>query len=245
MKQNNSNNLKIIAQNIIGLRKELGLTQEQLAHEAGIDRSYMGYIENAKHNITLGMLERVAIALKTNINFLITPHQAQTPIEKLNYLFPFIREYQELAYYTNGINDIFQDNGGKLLQVLLITGLKDLPGREGNDAIDKNNNEYELKSVNILLTKSFSTHHHMNPTIIAKYRKVDWIFAIYEAIEIKEIYRLKPKSLEFYYTKWEKKWHDDGGKDINNPKIPLKFVRENGELIYEMGADGTFEEHHI
>jgi hypothetical protein len=29
---------------------------------------------------------------------------------------------------------IFQDNGGKILQILLITGLKVLPGREGNDA---------------------------------------------------------------------------------------------------------------
>ena len=41
-----------------------------------------------------------------------------------------------LAEETNGINDVFQDNGGKLLQVLLITGLKDIPGREGNDAVD-------------------------------------------------------------------------------------------------------------
>jgi len=34
------------------------------------------------------------------------------------------------------------------------------------------------------------------------------------------------------------KWHDDGGKDINNPKIPLKYVEENGELLFESASSG-------
>lgn len=146
-------------------------------------------------------------------------------------LLPYIRKYQELAS-KHGIDDIFQDNGGKLLQVLLITGLRVIPGREGNDARDAEGNEFELKSVNILLTKSFSTHHHLNPKIIAKYRQVDWIFAVYEGIEIQAIYHLLPQDLEFYFAKWEKKWHDDGGRDINNPKIPIKYVTEQGNLVY-------------
>jgi len=61
----------------------------------------------------------------------------------LEELFPYIRQYQELAS-KHGIHDIFQDNGGKLLQVLLVLGLKALPGREGNDAVDDEGNEYEL-----------------------------------------------------------------------------------------------------
>ena len=150
---------------------------------------------------------------------------------KLDALWPAIREYQRLAS-EHGIDDIFQDNGGKLLQVLLITGLIRIPGREGNDAVDANGNEYELKSVNIALTKSFSTHHHMNPTIIAKYRQVAWVFAVYQGIELLEIYRLTPDDLSPYYDKWETKWHDDGGKDINNPKIPLTFVREHGTRLF-------------
>lgn len=150
---------------------------------------------------------------------------------KLEQLFPSIRKYQELAS-AHGIGDIFQDNGGKLLQVALITGLKILTSREGNDAVDENGVEYELKSVNILLTKSFSTHHHMNPTIIAKYRKVPWVFAVYEAIELKSIYLLSPEQMEPYYKRWEEKWHTDGGKDINNPKIPLSYVILAGKLIY-------------
>ncbi|MCP4168609.1 MAG: restriction endonuclease [Chloroflexi bacterium] len=152
-------------------------------------------------------------------------------IKIFNQIYPDVQKLQALAE-KHGIYDIFQDNGGKLLQVLLLTGLEVLPGREGNDAKDSNGDEYELKSVNMLLTKSFSTHHHMNPTIIDKYRKVDWIFAVYEGINLISIHRLRPVDLEFYYEKWEMKWHNDGGKDINNPKIPLKYVFEHGLVVY-------------
>jgi hypothetical protein len=155
----------------------------------------------------------------------------------LDEIFPYIRKYQKLAE-KHGINDIFQDNGGKLLQVILTTSLEVLPGREGNDAKDELGREYELKSVNRLLTRSFSTHHHMNPIIIAKYKKVDWVFAVYEGIELLYIYLLTPNQMETYYSRWEEKWHADGGKDINNPKIPLTYVQDNGVLIYEASRDG-------
>lgn len=158
----------------------------------------------------------------------MTPHPDKIILDNL---FPYIQRYQELAL-KHGINDIFQDNGGKILQVLLVTGLEVLSGREGNDAKDADGNEYELKSVNIALTKSFSTHHHINPRIIAKYRQVDWIFAIYSEINLVSIYKLTPHDLECFYIKWSDKWHESGGKDINNPKIPVKYVMQHGELLY-------------
>jgi len=155
-----------------------------------------------------------------------SPHDDHALLLKL---WPAIEEYQTLAT-RHGIDDVFQDNGGKLLQVLLLMNLKILPGREGNDATDAEGREYELKSVNIELTKGFSTHHHMNPAIIAKYRKVPWIFAIYRHISIQAVYLLQPIDLEFFYKKWEEKWHADGGKDINNPKIPVAYVITHGTL---------------
>lgn len=152
----------------------------------------------------------------------------------LKTLWPSVEAYQNLAT-KHGIRDIFQDNGGKILQVLLQLNLRQLPGREGNDAVDAYGVEYELKSVNINLTQSFSTHHHMNPTIIAKYRKVPWIFAVYSDITLLEIYKLTANDLEPYYSAWEKKWVADGNKDANNPKIPVSFVREKGECLYHVG----------
>lgn len=234
------NLLKIIGKNIARIRKEKKLSQNELAYLAEIDRTYIGYIENAKYNVTIIKLQQIAEALEVSLNELINEYIKQPElsttispnnfIAKINSLMPGIREYQKLAD-EHGINDIFQDNGGKLLQVLLITNLRILPGREGNDAVDEHGNEYELKSVNIKLTKSFSTHHHMNPVIIKKYRKVHWIFAVYEGIELIEIYKLTPAQIEPFYKKWESKWNNDK-KDINNPKIPLSFVKDNGELLY-------------
>ena len=157
--------------------------------------------------------------------------QSHEDFDKLLAMWPAIQSYQALAQ-THGINDIFQDNGGKILQVLLLLNLTILPGREGNDAVDATGQEYELKSVNIELTKGFSTHHHMNPTIIAKYRKVPWIFAIYRHITLESVYRLEREGMEHWYTTWESKWHGDGGKDINNPKIPVTYVVEHGQLLW-------------
>ncbi|WP_216597075.1 hypothetical protein [Pseudomonas savastanoi] len=149
----------------------------------------------------------------------------------LTSVWPAVKEYQALAT-AHGIDDIFQDNGGKLLQVLLLMNLRVLPGREGNDAVDSSGREYELKSVNIELTRGFSTHHHMNPVIIAKYRKVPWVFAMYRHIELHAVYILEPSDLEFYFSKWEEKWYADGHKDINNPKIPVAYVMQHGRLVY-------------
>ena len=157
--------------------------------------------------------------------------------QKLKEVWKHIEEYQLLAT-KHGIDDIFQDNGGKLLQVLLLLNLKILPGREGNDAVDSSGQEYELKSVNIELVRGFSTHHHMNPVIISKYRKVPWIFALYRHIRLESVYKLSPQAMEHWYQKWEQKWHNDGGKDINNPKIPVSYVVENGALLY--GVNPTF-----
>ncbi len=164
MNDNNISYLEIVARNVVYIRKKRGFSQEELANRAEIDRTYIGYIENIKYNITIMKLASIAQALEVTIFDLLDPHLIEKyessrneEILKMNLILPYIREYQKLAD-SHGINDIFQDNGGKILQVLLTTDLKMLPGREGNDAIDANGNEYELKSLNARLTKSFSTH---------------------------------------------------------------------------------------
>jgi Restriction endonuclease PvuII len=83
-----------------------------------------------------------------------------------------------------------------------------------------------------LKQKQFTTHHHLNPGILAKYRQVPWIFATYNGIELIAVYHVAASDLEVFFSKWEAKWHADGGKDINNPKIPLKHVISVGQLLY-------------
>lgn len=229
---------QLIAANLRQIRTNRGFSQEALADLAGLHRTYIGSVERGERNISIENIERLANALGCSMNQLLSPldsashtQPSDTPLAELSRLMPYIRQYQELAT-KHGIGDIFQDNGGKLLQISLVTGLILLPGREGNDAKDQDGNEYELKSVNLSLTKSFSTHHHINPGILNKYRQVSWIFATYHGIELQEIYQLTPTDLEPFFLTWEKKWHDSGGRDINNPKIPVHFVTQHGKLLY-------------
>lgn len=48
-------------------RKELGISQEELAYRAGVHRTYIGMIERAERNITLSNLKRIAYALQVDI----------------------------------------------------------------------------------------------------------------------------------------------------------------------------------
>ncbi len=53
------------------LRKERGLSQEQLAHNADLHRTYIGMIERAEKNITLLNIEKIANALNVEVNKLL------------------------------------------------------------------------------------------------------------------------------------------------------------------------------
>jgi transcriptional regulator with XRE-family HTH domain len=61
-----------IGQAIRGLRAEAGLSQEALAHEAGVDRSYMGGIERGEHNMTIINLVRISRCLQISVSELLS-----------------------------------------------------------------------------------------------------------------------------------------------------------------------------
>jgi transcriptional regulator with XRE-family HTH domain len=54
---------KIVGQNVRRLRVEQKLTQEQLAHDAEIDLTYLGGIERGRRNPSVAVLGRLAKAL--------------------------------------------------------------------------------------------------------------------------------------------------------------------------------------
>lgn len=55
--------LQLIAKNLRQGRQRLGLSQEELADRAGLHRTYIGAVERAQKNLTIGSLERLADAL--------------------------------------------------------------------------------------------------------------------------------------------------------------------------------------
>jgi transcriptional regulator with XRE-family HTH domain len=58
--------LETLAANIKRLRAEKGLSQEALAEAAGLHRTYVGAIERAERNLTLGSLASFSRALGTS-----------------------------------------------------------------------------------------------------------------------------------------------------------------------------------
>ncbi|MGB3805093.1 MAG: helix-turn-helix transcriptional regulator [Sphingopyxis granuli] len=59
--------LDILGKRVRARRRELGMSQEGLAHEAGLDRSYVGRIERGEHNLTFVALIRLCRAMKCDV----------------------------------------------------------------------------------------------------------------------------------------------------------------------------------
>ncbi|MDR2658465.1 MAG: helix-turn-helix domain-containing protein [Spirochaetaceae bacterium] len=53
----------IVGNNIKKYRKNLNISQEELAEKAGLHRTYIGGIERGERNITLNSLQVIATAL--------------------------------------------------------------------------------------------------------------------------------------------------------------------------------------
>lgn len=122
-----------------------------LAEQLGVSVSYLMNIDQLEDNtelINTLIAAPVSPSLVKPVEEPITTEsERQSNLDRLQSAFEGIQEMQQLAN-EYGITDIFQDNGGKVLQVLILLGLRISPGREGNDAIDAKGNEYELKTIN-------------------------------------------------------------------------------------------------
>lgn len=64
---------RVLAENVRRVREELDLSQEALALEADIDRTYISGIERAKRNPSLTLIVKLARQLKTTPAALLTP----------------------------------------------------------------------------------------------------------------------------------------------------------------------------
>lgn len=55
---------EIVATNLRQARNAIGLSQEELADRAGINRNYIGMLEAEKHAATVDMLKKLAAVLE-------------------------------------------------------------------------------------------------------------------------------------------------------------------------------------
>ena len=62
---------ELLAANIVKLRGERGYSQEELAHEAGLHRTFVAHVERRARNISLDNVERLAKALNVQVHELL------------------------------------------------------------------------------------------------------------------------------------------------------------------------------
>ncbi|WP_346296474.1 helix-turn-helix transcriptional regulator [Rhodopseudomonas sp. P1] len=64
--------LNLIQKNVRNRRKQLGVSQEELADRSGLHRTYIGAIERGERNLTVASLEKLARALKCRVSDLVS-----------------------------------------------------------------------------------------------------------------------------------------------------------------------------
>lgn len=62
----------VFARNLRLLRQGVGLSQEQLADLAGLDRNYIGKLEREESSPTLDTMEVLALALQVDVEILVS-----------------------------------------------------------------------------------------------------------------------------------------------------------------------------
>ena len=65
----------LVGLNIRRLRVERDVSQERLAFDSGVDRSYLGGMERGEENPTVDILDRLAATLGVPVHELLTPHE--------------------------------------------------------------------------------------------------------------------------------------------------------------------------
>lgn len=70
--------VQLLGKNVRRYRKEKGMTQEQLAVAASMERSYVSDIERGTRNPSVAALGRIAEALDVDASYLL----AHEPVEK-------------------------------------------------------------------------------------------------------------------------------------------------------------------
>lgn len=62
---------EVVAANVRSLRQAKGLSQEELAHRAKLDRTYISSLERQVYGVSVDVLERLAVALEVETEDLV------------------------------------------------------------------------------------------------------------------------------------------------------------------------------
>jgi transcriptional regulator with XRE-family HTH domain len=68
---------EVLALNLVALRRDRGWSQEELAFEAGLHRTFVAHVERQVRNIALDNVEKLALALGVEPYQLLMPSGAR------------------------------------------------------------------------------------------------------------------------------------------------------------------------
>ncbi|MFG1201799.1 helix-turn-helix transcriptional regulator [Xanthobacter aminoxidans] len=71
---------EVFARNLRGLRQARGLSQEELAHRAGIDRTYVSSLERCVYSASIDVVDQLAQVLNVEAAELLEKSKAR-PLE--------------------------------------------------------------------------------------------------------------------------------------------------------------------
>ena len=69
---------RVVAGNVRRIRLSRSLSQEALAHEAGLHRTFIGHVERARSNVSVDNIERLAAALRVPAYQLLMPQEGES-----------------------------------------------------------------------------------------------------------------------------------------------------------------------
>jgi Predicted transcriptional regulators len=90
------------------LRKCRGLSQEALADECGLDRTYITYIENAKKSVTISTLYKVTSALNITLKEFFSFEEGDVLVEMKDSIFEVPELIVGKSYTNEELSKIFQ-----------------------------------------------------------------------------------------------------------------------------------------
>lgn len=70
---------ELVGRNVRGIRVAKGVSQERLAFDSGVDRSYLGGMERGEENPTVDVLDRIAATLAVPLRELFADQDGSAP----------------------------------------------------------------------------------------------------------------------------------------------------------------------
>ena len=94
MPKRNDEQAALVGKRIFKRRKELGLTQDELAERSGLSQSFLTCVERGGRGMVFDSIIKISVALETSVDYLLTGAVMQEESNYILQLFGLLDETQ-------------------------------------------------------------------------------------------------------------------------------------------------------